>query len=598
MDVLGSKIGSNLKEIRELLNIEQPIESAETDFAWYVGATGENDEGVYTDFSDMYIAEGCWENRWDSKFTDVVKSVQVGDKIALKSAYTKKRGLPFNNHGKTVGVMGIKAVGVVTDNPKDGKNLKINWTRVEPIKEWYGKGVLRATIHKVNAEDSLIKKLLLRFTFDGDMQDYSLCEEQYEPDIEDISNQEIVIGEADREYSMEELAQILSDMYHLPSGENKATAIHMFGIKYGAEIRKNEYTAARLVAMAGLNTSYHAELSKGLNIFDAISKNEYGIAFYDGMEIPKSVQSRRTLPKRQRKTNTAYPVNSILYGAPGTGKTYSTVAYALGMIDGVDADLNEKTEEQRKAEIERYNHLIDEGRIVFITFHQNYGYEDFIQGLRPDIKSNGLSFKNEDGVFKSIADNAISDSENNYVIIIDEINRANISKVFGELITLIEEDKRWGEVNQTCVTLPSGEIFAVPNNLYILGTMNSSDKSISLIDAALRRRFEFVELKPNADLIKDLVLQRIFVHLNEKLADELDSTDLLIGHSYFMGKTSGDLTRILNKNIIPLLYEYFYDNRKKVASVLNEILKETNIEIVNEKLGRLSVKTKEEKNEK
>ena len=268
------------------------------------------------------------------------------------------------------------------------------------------------------------------------------------------------------------------------------------------------------------------------------------------------------------------------------------------MIDGVDADLNEKTEEQRKAEIERYNHLIDEGRIVFITFHQNYGYEDFIQGLRPDIKSNGLSFKNEDGVFKSIADNAISDSENNYVIIIDEINRANISKVFGELITLIEEDKRWGEVNQTCVTLPSGEIFAVPNNLYILGTMNSSDKSISLIDAALRRRFEFVELKPNADLIKDLVLQRIFVHLNEKLADELDSTDLLIGHSYFMGKTSGDLTRILNKNIIPLLYEYFYDNRKKVASVLNEILKETNIEIVNEKLGRLSVKTKEEKNEK
>ena len=279
-------------------------------------------------------------------------SVQVGDKIALKSAYTKKRGLPFNNHGKTVGVMGIKAVGVVTDNPKDGKNLKINWTRVEPIKEWYGKGVLRATIHKVNAEDSLIKKLLLRFTFDGDMQDYSLCEEQYEPDIEDISNQEIVIGEADREYSMEELAQILSDMYHLPSGENKATAIHMFGIKYGAEIRKNEYTAAGLVAMAGLNTSYHAELSKGLNIFDAISKNEYGIAFYDGMEIPKSVQSRRTLPKRQRKTNTAYPVNSILYGAPGTGKTYSTVAYALGMIDGVDADLNEKTEEQRKAEIE------------------------------------------------------------------------------------------------------------------------------------------------------------------------------------------------------------------------------------------------------
>lgn len=265
------------------------------------------------------------------------------------------------------------------------------------------------------------------------------------------------------------------------------------------------------------------------------------------------------------------------------------------MIDGVEVDLKEKTIEQRAAEMDRYNSLIDEGRIVFTTFHQNYSYEDFIQGLRPDTKAVGISFKDVNGVFKTIADNAIKDNENNYVIIIDEINRANISKVFGELITLIEDDKRWGEINQTCVTLPSGEIFAVPNNLYILGTMNSSDKSISLIDAALRRRFEFIEQRPDASLIKNSLLKKVFVVLNERLADDLDSTDLLIGHSYFMGKSSDDLVEILNRSIIPLLYEYFYDNRKKVANVLNEVLKSTDIEIVNEKLGRLCVKKKEEK---
>lgn len=591
----GSKIGGNLEEIRELLNISQPVQSLGTDYAWYVGATGENADGVYTDFSDTYISEGRWENGWDSKFLDVVKTVQVGDKIALKSSYTKRKGLPFNNNGKTVGVMGIKAIGVVVDNPGDGKNLKVEWTRIEPIKEWYGKGVLRTTIHKVNAADGLMKKLLLQFTFEGAIQDYSLCEEQYEIDIdEDTAGQSIVVEENGKDLSKDELAQILSDMYNSPDATNKATAVHMFGIKYGLQIRKKGYAASALVAAAGLNASYHAELSKGLNIYDSIAKNEYGVAFYDGTDIPKDNQKKEPLPQREKRVNKIHPINSILYGAPGTGKTYSTVEYALAMIDGQETDLSEKTDEQRIAEMERYNSLIDEGRIVFTTFHQNYGYEDFIQGLRPDTKAGGISFRDVDGVFKAIADIAIADIENNYVIIIDEINRANISKVFGELITLIEEDKRWGEVNQTCVTLPSGEIFAVPNNLYILGTMNSSDKSISLIDAALRRRFEFIEQTPNASLIKDQTLKKIFVNLNEKLADELDSTDLLIGHSYFMGKAASDLMGILNRSIIPLLYEYFYDNRKKVAGILNEVLKGTNVEVVNEKLGRLSVMVKEE----
>jgi 5-methylcytosine-specific restriction endonuclease McrBC GTP-binding regulatory subunit McrB len=126
--------------------------------------------------------------------------------------------------------------------------------------------------------------------------------------------------------------------------------------------------------------------------------------------------------------------------------------------------------------------------------------------------------------------------------------------------------------------------------------MNSADKSISLIDAALRRRFEFIEKKPDASLIQDNILRKTFEKINENLVKELDSTDLLVGHSYFMNKTEKDLCKILNNNIIPLLYEYFYDNRKKVATLLKEVIDESDakVEIVDEKMGRLSVKDKVE----
>lgn len=161
-------------------------------------------------------------------------------------------------------------------------------------------------------------------------------------------------------------------------------------------------------------------------------------------------------------------------------------------------------------------------------------------------------------------------------------------------VIIIENDKRWGELNETCVTLQSGDVFAVPNNLYIIGTMNSADKSISLIDAALRRRFSFIEQLPNAMLVEEPLMRKVLQELNLKLVDELESTDLLVGHSYFMNRSKGDLCDVLNNNIIPLLYEYFYDNKKKVASILQETIKKSDaeIEIVDEKVGRLKVKPK------
>lgn len=293
-----------------------------------------------------------------------------------------------------------------------------------------------------------------------------------------------------------------------------------------------------------------------------------------------------------RCSNKVMPLNFILYGAPGTGKTYATAEYAVAIIEGRKVDLSQKTSAERSALMEKYKAAIKEGRITFTTFHQSYGYEDFIQGLRPDTKNGGFNFVPVDGVFKRIADEAIKHGDKDYVIIIDEINRANISKVFGELITLIEEDKRWGEINALSVTLPSGQAFAVPNNLFIVGTMNSADKSISLIDAALRRRFDFMEVVPNASIVEDTVLKTVLERLNTELFGALESTDLLVGHAYFMGKEEKDLCDIMNHSIIPLLYEYFYDNSNKVKNILEKAVAGYNFQVTPAKVGRIRLTVK------
>ena len=406
------------------------------------------------------------------------------------------------------------------------------------------------------------------------------------------------------------------------------------------------------------------------------------------------------------KSINKYPLNQILYGPPGTGKTYSTITKALNIIGLLKEKDSYTNEEYEKAQNSFQKELGK--RIEFVTMHQSFSYEDFVQGLKPKKSEdgNGISFDYKNGVFKEICKRAelfvkeyrldsiedridfdvvynysfkslfeddepieiergstkfvindfsektlwfetsngtthprytlakktlkrIYDSqvnnvinsgnkgyfdatlelllknENiikrkkevsipnqniNHVIILDEINRANISRVFGELIALIEEDKRDGKLT---ATLPSGDTFTVPSNLFIIGTMNTADKSIALVDIALRRRFKFVPLYP--DLVKlkmvlgengmsdnDMELRiALFENINRIIRSK-KSVDFEIGHSYFMEKDT--LINILNHQILPLMNEYFMYDLRKVKEIIEQSQKDREGKII-PKLG-------------
>ena len=274
---------------------------------------------------------------------------------------------------------------------------------------------------------------------------------------------------------------------------------------------------------------------------------------------------------------TAKKLNTILYGPPGTGKTYLTAPRCVEICDRTGRLTDDKIR-GRYAEIrKRYQELVGCGRVEFVTFHQSYGYEEFVEGLRPVPNEGGQAgfrLVPTSGVLKRIAERARGDLENAYVLVIDEINRANISKVMGELITLLEEDKREGAPNEVAVTLPhSGDEqkFTLPPNLHILGTMNTADRSIALIDTALRRRFQFEEMAPKPELLSvvdGVDLPAVLKTINDRLEYLIDR-DHLIGHAWLMNtSTKADVDGIFRRKIIPLVAEYFYDDWRKVRAVL------------------------------
>lgn len=375
-------------------------------------------------------------------------------------------------------------------------------------------------------------------------------------------------------------------------------------------------------------------------------------------------------PMKNADKTPVIPLNQILFGAPGTGKTYHTKKMAVEIING------KKAQDRSREEInEEYEQLIEAGQIVFTTFHQSLSYEDFIEGIKPETIDGNVTYEVKDGIFKSICKNAFSkeitsdnfevvyqklldeidnsvdnklvletlvhakeftiykNSKNNirfhsntekaneavikkevlkhylktgealdwapytksvanyiiekynyiqnevietknHVLIIDEINRGNVSAIFGELITLLEEDKRKGNKEHTEAVLPySGNKFSVPNNVYIIGTMNTADRSVEALDTALRRRFSFVEMQPKPDILSkvgEVDLSKLLKTINQRIELLIDK-DHQIGHSYFIGIEDLDgLKRTFKDKIIPLLEEYFYGDFGKIGLVLGE----------------------------
>jgi hypothetical protein len=217
----------------------------------------------------------------------------------------------------------------------------------------------------------------------------------------------------------------------------------------------------------------------------------------------------------------------------------------------------------------------------FVTFHQSFAYEDFIEGIKPIMPENedetkDLGYRIEDGVFKNLCAKAKNDPKNKYAIFIDEINRGNVSAIFGELITLIEIDKRAGAKNELSIKLPySKKEFSVPSNLDIYGTMNTADRSVEALDTALRRRFEFKEMMPDYTVVENeevsgLQLSEVLKTINDRIELLIDR-DHTIGHSYFFNVNSEEaLANAFNNKIVPLLQEYFYGDYGKIGLVLGK----------------------------
>lgn len=271
---------------------------------------------------------------------------------------------------------------------------------------------------------------------------------------------------------------------------------------------------------------------------------------------------------------------AILYGPPGTGKTY----HALRAAGELAARRRFGKTFDALSETERLQVEGPDGLVRFCTFHPGYGYEDFMEGLRPRTINGQMVFEPRDGIFKQLCHDAAKEPSQNFFLVVDEINRGDLPRIFGELISVIERDKR-GKL----ITLPvSRSTFAVPANVLLLGTMNTADRSISLLDTALRRRFGFVELMPNSSHLAgknagDLPLGPWLEALNARLRQHLkrDARNLQIGHAYlFRVNSAAEFIRVVRDEIIPLLEEYCYDDFETLKNILN-------LSLIDAKVGRV-----------
>ncbi|NNE47204.1 MAG: AAA domain-containing protein [Rhodothermales bacterium] len=279
----------------------------------------------------------------------------------------------------------------------------------------------------------------------------------------------------------------------------------------------------------------------------------------------------------------------ILYGPPGTGKTYwaEKAIDELAARSWFDCSYDQLTDEQRQQ-------LHDQGAIEHCCFHPAYGYEDFLIGYRPVLTDGAVGFEAKKGIFAKLCERAINDPKRDYFLLVDEINRGDIPRIFGELITVLEKDKRGKSM-----TLPlTGDPLVVPDNVQLVGTMNTADRSIALLDAALRRRFAFIELMPDSTTLRGasvggLPLGPWLDELNHRVVQHAGrgSRNLQIGHSYLLSEEKGiqDKGRfadVLRDDIIPLLQEYCYEDFNALEKILGDAIVSSKRQTIQQTLFR------------
>ena len=265
----------------------------------------------------------------------------------------------------------------------------------------------------------------------------------------------------------------------------------------------------------------------------------------------------------------------ILYGPPGTGKTYwaEVAARELAARSCYQREFDQLTKEQQVHLLGNDNEY---GIVRMCSFHPAYGYEDFLEGFRPETTHGNMQFTLRDGIFKKLCNDACKRPDQKFYLIIDEINRGDIPRIFGELLSVIEKSKRGKSI-----LLPlTGTTFHVPDNVYVIGTMNTADRSIALLDTALRRRFGFIELMPDSNVLGDAVVEGIplgpwLSALNERICAHVgrDARNLQIGHSYLLenGHPIRDFSifaKVVQDDILPLLEEYCYEDYIRLEKIL------------------------------
>ncbi|HOX50779.1 MAG TPA: AAA family ATPase [Fibrobacteria bacterium] len=537
---------------------------------WLLGATwGEED------MSEAFIKESRWENGYEERYLDKVRAIRPGDKVAIKAAYVRKNTLPFDNHGIPTGCMRIKARGVVLENPGDGRNLRIRWAKgfkpfeiyswtwqstvtwIDPAKyqnaiDWIWNDVPQnnAELEQIAARKA---KSPVDDTTDGNLDDIPVRIETKELRKFACTN-EILYGPpgTGKTYATRVRALALAGE-PIPSSRDEVIA------RYEAMVR-----AGRILFTTFHPSLAYEEFIEGLR---PVADSTAGQLRY---EVQEGIFAR--LCSRARTAWIAWSRGTV---------AESFDALWASFVEEVERQGGVTVTTRGNTQFEVYE--VDDGTIRFRKSNGNTQHTlsaSTLRGIYDGTRSiaGGLSTYYDALVehLKSRIEakpELTSDRPEEFVLVIDEINRANISSVFGELITLLEPSKRMDQTESLEIVLPySRTLFQVPPNLHVIGTMNTADRSVEALDVALRRRFEFVEMMPKPDQLKTtddgLDLHAILTTINRRLEALLDR-DHTIGHAFLLdAKSVDDVRRAFETKIVPLLQEFFYGEWSKIGMVI------------------------------